>query len=121
MWNESFQRLRNGPWQWRPVNMAPGDGKPVEAAERGMLALPIAGDRTGSGEKSQHLAGRDLLHGHLARCATKRPKDARFRMKAHAHRLLMADIAGDSLGKLHDSPPRSNAATSRRPTRSTLA
>ena len=25
-------------------------------------------------------------------------------MKAHAHRLLVADIAGDSLGKLRDKP-----------------
>src|ERR1700761_9198154 len=121
MWNESFQRLRNGPWQWRPVDMAPGDGKPIEAAERVMLALPKACDRTSSSEKGKHLAGRDLLYGHLPRGATKRPKDASFRTKAHAHRLLMADIASDSLGKLHDSPPRSNAAPSRRPTRSILA
>src|ERR1700722_2498776 len=121
MRNESLPRLRNGPWQGRPVDMAPGDGKPIEAAERGMLTLPKASDRTGPGEKGQHLAGRDLLHGHLPRCATKRPKDASFRMKAHAHRLFVADIAGDRLGKLHDSPPRSNAATSPRLTRSTLA
>src|ERR1700722_11193447 len=121
MWNEGFQRLGNSPWQWRPVGMAPGDGELIEAAERGMFALPKAGNRTGSGEKGKHLAGCDVLHGHLARCATKRLKDASFRTKAHAHRLLMGDIASDDLGKLHDSPPRSNAATSRRPARSTLA
>ena len=60
MWNESFQRLRNSPWQWRLADMATGYGKPVETAERGMLALPKAGDRTGPGEKGKYLAGRDL-------------------------------------------------------------
>jgi hypothetical protein len=121
MGNEGFQRLRNGPWQWRPVDMAAGDRELIEAGERGVLALPKAGDRTSSGEKGKYLTGRDLSHGHLARCATKRPQDASFRTKAHAHCLFMGDIASDDFGKLHDSPPRSNAATSRRPARSTLA
>src|ERR1700733_3117507 len=47
VWNEGFQRLGNGPWQWRAVDMAAGYGKLVEATEGGMLALPKAGDRTG--------------------------------------------------------------------------
>src|SRR5208282_521584 len=41
-----------------------------EAAESGMLALPIGRDRTGSSKKGKQLLGRDLLHGHVSRCAT---------------------------------------------------
>src|SRR5271165_5091741 len=51
--NEGLLWSGNCPWQRRMVDIAPGDGEPVEAAERGMLALPIARDRTGSSKEGK--------------------------------------------------------------------
>src|SRR5664279_5157778 len=98
--------------------MAACDGEPVKAAECEVLAFPIARDRTRSSEKGKHLISRDLLHAHVPQCTTKRLKDACFRVKAHAHPLPVGDVGGHHLRELHDSSPRSNAATSRSPARS---
>jgi hypothetical protein len=82
-------------------------GRPrrVAPAERGMLALPIARDRTDSSKEGQQLVGCDLLYSpQLSQCATERLEDACFRAKAHAHCLSMGDISRNNLREIHDSP-----------------
>ena len=63
----------------------------------------------------------DLAHRDIAHRSAKGLERARFRMKAHAHRLLVSNIVGGQLGELHNSPLRSTSATSRSPVKSTLA
>jgi len=82
---------------------------------------PASGDRASSSDKGEDGFRLDLRDGDVPHSAVERSEYGSLRSKAHPQRMLIIDIGFDDIVKFHDSSPKSKAATSRKPSRSTFA
>ena len=95
--------------------------KTIEATEHLVFAVPKARDWACAGEVGVYTVSRNIGYGDVAHGSTKRSQGAGFGVKPHAHSLFIRNVVGGERRQVHRRPPRSKFATSRNPTRSTLA
>src|SRR5438067_64299 len=114
-------------WVWNHLGQRRSGGvsschrKTVEAAEHFVFAVPEARDGTGPSDVGLHAIGCNLGYGDVSHGSTKRPQSTSLGVESHAHRLFVGDVLGSESGQFHRRPRRSKFATSRNPTKSTLA
>src|SRR5436309_3059801 len=107
--------------QWRNTGVSMSDSKPVETAERLMLAMPKEGRWSIADEEGQHPLRRDLSEISIRFDAAERLQRTFLGGKAHSHGLFMRHVLSHGVAEFHSKPPRLKSATSRSPARSTLA
>src|SRR5215471_10202729 len=78
IWGEDTLHFRRGRWQGRTAHIAPSDGKPVQALQRAMLAMPKARHGAMTVEVGVDVLRGDSGNGDVAATAREGLEDDRF-------------------------------------------
>src|SRR4030095_17251433 len=97
------------------------NGVMIQALENRIVLMPGACDGFGSVKEGIHGLGPDQRDSNWSYQTGKVPEDHRLRAGTHSLRPHEGNVFFDKSREFHSTPPRSKAATSRNPARSTLA